>query len=213
MWISKDEYNELVTSAKWAETWAKRYSEVARDLSVAQLDLLLAKVERDRYKKESEGLADVIVEKNREIVELQRHLDKADKYTASLEKELESTKRAYESEHQEASEWFWQYGISEENKKRWKEKYDTLATEASKTAIDLHHAELDLALYKKAFDDIAHAFGDKFRHLSAKEVTFDDGHQAKARYATWVLVGLWSDVHDIMKNAGWRVKDEQDSKN
>lgn len=86
-------------------------------------------------------------------------------------------------------------------------KREELAKEASGLARELTHAEVDLALYKKAFDDIAHAFGDEFRYLLAKENNADDEHRVKARYTNWVLVGLWSDVHDIMKNAGWRVKD------
>ena len=85
---------------------------------------------------------------------------------------------------------------------------EELAKEASGLARELTHAEVDLALYRKAFDDIAHAFGDEFRYLLARENIFDDEYRAKVRYTNWVLVNLWFDVHDIMKNAGWRVDED-----
>ena len=134
---------------------------------------------------------------------------------AAIERELEGTKAAYESEHAEANEWFYQYTVAAENHKRAKERNEELervreelAKEAGGLARDLTHAEVDLVLYKKAFDDIAHAFGDEFRYLLAKENNADDEHRAKARYTNWVLVNLWADVHDIMKNAGWRVDED-----
>jgi DNA gyrase/topoisomerase IV subunit A len=91
--------------------------------------------------------------------------------------------------------------------KEVEQEREELAKEASGLAKELTHAELDLALYKKAFDDIAHAFGDEFRYLLMEEAIAEEKHSVEARYATWVVSNLWFVVHDIMKNAGWRVKD------
>ena len=84
---------------------------------------------------------------------------------------------------------------------------EELAKEASELARELTHAEVDLAIYRKAFDDIAHAFGDEFRYLLMKEAIAEEQHPVEARYATWAVSDLWFVVHDIMKNAGWRGKD------
>lgn len=84
---------------------------------------------------------------------------------------------------------------------------EDLAKEASGLARELTHTEVDLALYKKAFDDIAHAFGDEFRYLLMKEAIAEEKYPVEARYATWAVSNLWFVVHDIMKNAGWRAKD------
>lgn len=91
--------------------------------------------------------------------------------------------------------------------KEVEQKREELAKEASGLARELTHAELDLALYQKAFDDIAHAFGDEFRYLLMKEAIAEEKYPVEARYAIWAVSNLWFDVHDIMKNAGWRVED------
>jgi chromosome segregation ATPase len=96
---------------------------------------------------------------------------------------------------------------AEEKNKEVEQEREELAKEASGLAKELTHAELDLALYKKAFDDIAHAFGDEFRYLLMEEAIAEEKHSIEARYATWAVSNLWFVVHDIMKNAGWRVKD------
>jgi cell division protein FtsB len=91
--------------------------------------------------------------------------------------------------------------------KEIEQKREELAKEASGLARELTHAEVDLALYKKAFDDIAHAFGGEFRYLLMKEAIAEEKYPVEARYAIWAVSNLWFDVHNIMKNAGWRVKD------
>lgn len=125
-----------------------------------------------------------------------------------VKRELEGVKAAYESEHAEANEWFYQYTIAEENHKRAKERSEELAKEASGLARELTHAEVDLALYKKAFDDIAHSFGDEFRYLNGKSLLSESmGDRDGFSRAIWATSNLWFVVHDIMKNAGWRVED------
>ena len=91
--------------------------------------------------------------------------------------------------------------------KEVEQEREELAKEVSGLARELTHAEFDLALYQKAFDDIAHAFGDEFRYLLMKEAIAEEKYPVEARYATWAVSDLWFVVHDIMKNAGWRVKD------
>ena len=128
---------------------------------------------------------------------------------AAIERELENYKAAYESEHAEANEWFYQYTVSEENRKRAKEKNEELAKEASELARELTHAEVDLALYKKAFDDIAHAFGDEFRYLNTRiAMSESEIDRNELSRAVWAMSGLWFDVHDVMTNAGWRVDED-----
>ena len=222
MWISKEEYNLLVQNSELGAKTAMKLAEILTKLNETQFELLQTKQELDDAKDYANHLKasrdKIIEEYNTKIKELIAERN-------GLERELEGTKAAYESEHAEANEWFFQCHIAEENHKRAKERNEELARqlkeaervreelakEASKLARELTHAEVDLVLYKKAFDDIAHAFGDEFRYLLAKEVTVDDEHRAKARYTNWVLVNLWSEVHDIMKLAGWRVEDEQDN--
>lgn len=138
-------------------------------------------------------LAEVLTELNETQFEL-----------IKTKQELEGAKTAYGSE---ADEWFYQYTIAKENHRRAKERNEELAR-------DLAQAEVDLALYKKVFDDIAHAFGDEFKYLNTR-IAFSESEidRNELSRAVWATSCLWFDVHDIMKDAGWRIEDEQDSKN
>lgn len=135
---------------------------------------------------------------------------------AAIERELEGFKAAYESEHAEANEWFYQYTVAAENHRRAKERNEELervreelAKEASKLARELTHAEVDLALYRKAFNDIAHAFGDEFRYLNTRiAMSESEKDRDELSRAVWAMSGLWFDVCEILKNAGWRADED-----
>ena len=216
MWISKDEYNRLTQNSELGVKVGMKLAEVLATLNNTQLELLQTKQELNDAKDYANHLKasrdEVIEEYNAKIKSLIAARDE-------FERRYIGAQAAYESEHAEANEWFFQYTISEENRKRAKEKNEELermreelAKEASELERELAHADVDLVLYKKAFDDIAHAFGDEFRYLLMKEAIAEEQHPVEAHYATWAVSNLWFVVHDIMKNAGWRVGNEQDSK-
>lgn len=139
-----------------------------------------------------------------ELAQVKQELDDVKDYASRLNMSRDEIINVYEIETKGLI--FTRDELERQLKEVEQDKED-LAKEASGLARELTHAEVDLALYKKAFDDIAHAFGDEFRYLLMKEAIAEEKYPVEARYATWAVSDLWFVVHDIMKNAGWRVKD------
>ena len=139
-----------------------------------------------------------------ELIQVKQELDDVKDYAKHLKTSRDEAIKEYNTKIKELIAT--RRGLEKQLKETEQDR-EKLAKEASGLARELTHAEVDLALYRKAFDDIAHAFGDEFRYLLMKEAIAEEQHPVEARYATWVVSDLWFVVHDIMKNAGWRGKD------
>ena len=177
MWISKAEYNKLVQNSELGAKIATQFAEILTKLNNTQLELIQVKQELDDVKDYAKHL--------------KTSRDEAIKEYNTKIKELIATRRGLEKQLKETEQ-----------------DREELAKEASGLARELTHAEVDLALYRKAFDDIAHAFGDEFRYLNGKRLLSESmKDQDELSRAIWAMSGLWFVVHDIMKNAGWRVED------